>query len=216
MQAHLINLQQSIISLLGDALAGRFTNTSLLQLVDISNSVRVGSIDALANQFQRMYAAASFTGPQMQISIISPVGLERRRTSRQYCLFALYLQNEGEDSRECLMPPTPYEVCPGCRSRVGGSTASPELFSLGASRSGNFWDTICHFRLGRQSEIAIPASFFLKCHLQHPRARDGLILFGCLFCEENGKLCNFTDWCDFARHIDKRHRDHHLEYQYRP
>ncbi|KAH6708841.1 hypothetical protein BKA61DRAFT_738734 [Leptodontidium sp. MPI-SDFR-AT-0119] len=196
MQSHLITLQQSIITLLTEAVTnGRSADQiNLSHLMATSKSVREGSIRTLSDQFQRMSTAGSLTAIT-ELSTKPSVFSERARRYQQYCKYAIKLQKGAA-------PPHPSQLA--CKECAWGAPGYPpgDLLGRPSSIPINTKLSLAQFSISNAKVLLakpspsvtqdkpvvafshtfwtknrdllerrwnIPHRFFLKCHLQIER-----------------------------------------------
>lgn len=212
MQAHLIILQQSIISLLSEALHGQSADQiSLAHLMATSKSVRNGAIQTLREQFQRMSTAANVPA-ESQLSITSNPSISDERSNRnqEYCPAAIQLQNGGElhipGRLRCFDCFWGAKCWPPGDLKPRSHHGFIDLNELTSPLSHSFTKRT---NLLSTKKWHISHRFFFKCHLRVEShiecdAKNFPIRpsFGCFFCERKGKLVNFRTGMTFATHIE--------------
>lgn len=202
LQAQIIALQQTVITVLQDALYNdrQLTRADMAKIVAATNSARDGTIDALRQQQKRLASAESspqraLPAPKRASTVIESDPL--------YCRYSLDLQFIPKKPLAASFAPGGDCRCPGCGLHVDAT--SDDFWMIGKRtpilvRDGNYEKEIMQtreFRLGQR--------FVAKCHTP-----DGE--YACVLCSKHrdqDAICRTVD--SLVNHVGRFHEVSELE-----
>ncbi|KAF2267470.1 hypothetical protein CC78DRAFT_490369 [Lojkania enalia] len=205
LQAQVITLQQTVISVLQDALYnGRtLTRADMAKLVAASNSAREGSLDALR---QQQYRLGGLEGPSLRAlppnrasSIIS----DASSFDTLYCRYALDLQHIPNKPLSAIFALGGDCRCPCCSLRL--DVTADDFWQIGKRtpllvNSNGYEKAVLETR-----EFHLGQRFVIKCHTSSGE-------FACVLCNQNREvdaICRTVE--ALVKHVGKFHGAEELE-----
>ncbi|KAF2742682.1 hypothetical protein M011DRAFT_412111 [Sporormia fimetaria CBS 119925] len=206
LQAQVIALQQTVISVLQDALYNdrQLTRADMAKLVAASNSAREGSIDALRNQQQRLLIDAP---PARPLSIASAPSSRRSSPPRQpaplFCTYAEDLQYSIAKPLAADFAPGGRCFCPHCGIRIPAS--ADDYWAISKRTPITIAENGYEKQVLETRQFFIDQRFVVKCH-----TGDGQ--FACVLCNKNrdvDAICRSVE--SLVKHVGNFHDTSELE-----
>jgi hypothetical protein len=213
LQAQIISLQQTVITVLQDALANdrQLTRADMAKLVAASNSAREGSLKALQDQQARLSSSALNRSPSPQRSIAAaprkPLSIvgggEMQGQDTLYCRYSLDLQYDKSRPLAASMAPGGSCACPACGLRL--DVTGEDFWMIGKRTpltviEGGYKSEVMEtreFRLGQR--------FAVKCHTPEGE-------YACVICSrerDSDAICRNVE--ALVKHVGTYHEVDELE-----
>jgi hypothetical protein len=209
LQAQIIALQQTVITVLQDALNNdrQLTRADMARLVAASNSAREGSLKALQDQQARLSSSYSSRSPSPRRSIASPP----KRSSQSlvdipptlYCRYSLDLQYIPSKPLAASMAPGGSCECPACGLRL--DVTGEDFWMIGKRTPITVIDKGYETDIMETREFRLGQRFAVKCHTP-----DGE--YACVICSNNrdvDAICRNVE--ALVKHVGTYHEVDELE-----
>lgn len=199
LQAQIIALQQTVISVLQDALANdrQLTRTDMSKLIAASNSAREGSLDALRQaQYRLSSGSVRSTSPPHSIAPSRSLALEAP-ADQLFCRYSLDLQHTPNKPLAASFAPGGSCQCPACGVRLDVTASDFWIIGKRMPLSNSHFEETREFRLGQR--------FALKCHTP-----DGE--YACVICSRGrdvDAICRTVE--ALVKHVGGYHEVDELE-----
>lgn len=207
LQAQVIQLQQTVITILQDALYNDrpLSRADMAKLISASNSAREGSIDALRQQQARL--AIEPPQPQRPLSLPptrpASIAAIASNTDPLYCRYSTDLQYIPNKPLAADFAPGGPCRCPACGLRL--PVTSDDFWVIGKRTPLLSTDNRFIRREAIEREFHLGQRFVVKCHTP-----DGM--FACVLCNkhrERDAICKSVD--ALVNHVGKFHDVDELE-----
>ncbi|KZM20208.1 uncharacterized protein EKO05_0001111 [Ascochyta rabiei] len=209
LQAQIIALQQTVITVLQDALYNdrQLTRSDMAKLVAASNSAREGSLRALQDQQQRLSSHSSNRSPSPQRSIAAPP--KRSSTSlvdasdQLFCRYSLDLQYVPNKPLAASMAPGGSCECPACGIRL--DVTGEDFWMIGKRTPLTIIEKGYETDIMETREFCLGQRFAVKCHTP-----DGE--YACVICSKNrdvDAICRNVE--SLVKHVGTYHEVEELE-----
>ncbi|KAF1354160.1 hypothetical protein EJ07DRAFT_133962 [Lizonia empirigonia] len=209
LQAQIIALQQTVITVLQDALYNdrQLTRADMAKLVAASNSAREGSLRALQDQQHRLSGNGSNRSPSPQRSISAPP--KRSSTSlidapgQPYCRYSLDLQYMPNKPLAASMAPGGSCECPACGIRL--DVTGEDFWMIGKRTPIVVVEKGYETDIMETREFRLGQRFAVKCHTP-----DGE--YACVICSRNrdvDAICRNVE--SLVKHVGTYHEADELE-----
>lgn len=209
LQAQIIALQQTVITVLQDALYNdrQLTRADMAKLVAASNSAREGSLRALQDQQHRLSGNGSNRSPSPQRSISAPP--KRSSTSlidapdQLYCRYSLDLQYMPNKPLAASMAPGGSCECPACGTRL--DVTGEDFWMIGKRTPIVVVEKGYETDIMETREFRLGQRFAVKCHTP-----DGE--YACVICSRNREvdaICRNVE--SLVKHVGTYHEVDELE-----
>ncbi|KAJ4315438.1 hypothetical protein N0V94_005940 [Neodidymelliopsis sp. IMI 364377] len=209
LQAQIIALQQTVITVLQDALYNdrQLTRADMAKLIAASNSAREGSMNALREQQQRLSSNSSNRSPSPQRSIAAPP--KRSSTSlidpadQLYCRYSLDLQYMPNKPLAASMAPGGSCECPACGLRL--DVTGEDFWMIGKRTPITIVEKGYETDIMETREFRLGQRFAVKCHTP-----DGE--YACVICSKNrdvDAICRNVE--SLVKHVGTYHEVDELE-----
>jgi hypothetical protein len=209
LQAQIIALQQTVITVLQDALNNdrQLTRADMARLVAASNSAREGSLKALQDQQARLSSSYSSRSPSPRRSIAAPP----KRSSQSlvdipptlYCRYSLDLQYIPSKPLAASMAPGGSCECPACGLRL--DVTGEDFWMIGKRTPITVIDKGYETDIMETREFRLGQRFAVKCHTP-----DGE--YACVICSNNrdvDAICRNVE--ALVKHVGTYHEVDELE-----
>ncbi|KAL1602215.1 hypothetical protein SLS59_004902 [Nothophoma quercina] len=211
LQAQIIALQQTVITVLQDALYSdrQLTRADMAKLVAASNSAREGSLKALQDQQARLSSHASqhSRSPSPQRSIAAPP----KRSSQSlvdtpdtlFCRYSLDLQYVPSKPLAASMAPGGSCECPACGLRL--DVTGDDFWMIGKRTPITVIEQGYKSEVLETREFRLGQRFAVKCHTP-----DGE--YACVICARNrdvDAICRNVE--SLVKHVGTYHEVEELE-----
>ncbi|KAK7963619.1 hypothetical protein PG996_008685 [Apiospora saccharicola] len=220
LQAQIIALQQTVITVLQDALYNgrQLDNADMSKLIAASNAAREGSLDALRQQRQRQTLAIEAPAPAPAVPMPPPaVSFASPRRAKTvlsepeplYCRYSLDLQHVRNKPLARTFAPGGDCRCPGCGIRL--QAEADDFWEIGKrargrpAREGRRGSSSSEAVLLDEREFHVGQRFVVKCHTP-----DGE--FACVLCSrfrDQDVICPTVD--QLINHVGRDHTVDELE-----
>lgn len=209
MQAQIIALQQTVITVLQDALYNdrQLTRADMAKLVAASNSAREGSLRAMQDQQQRLSSSTSNRSPSPQRSISAPPkrsSMSLVDTGDQlYCRYSLDLQYMPTKPLAASMAPGGSCECPACGVRL--DVTGEDFWMIGKRTPLVVIEKGYETDIMETREFRLGQRFAVKCHTP-----DGE--YACVICSRNrdvDAICRNVE--SLVKHVGTYHEVDELE-----
>ncbi|KAJ4332668.1 hypothetical protein N0V87_008228 [Didymella glomerata] len=217
LQAQIISLQQTVITVLQDALANdrQLTRGDMAKLVAASNSAREGSLKALQDQQARLSSSVSNRSPSPQRSIaaarktLSIVGgggggeMQAQGQESLYCRYSLDLQYDKSRPLAASMAPGGSCACPACGLRL--DVTGEDFWMIGKRTPLTVIDGPYKSEILETREFRLGQRFAVKCHTP-----DGE--YACVICSrerDSDAICRNVE--ALVKHVGTYHEVDELE-----
>lgn len=208
LQAQIIALQQTVITVLQDALYNDrpLSRADMSKLIAASNSAREGSLNALREQQQRLSSNSSNRSPSPQRSIAAP---KRSSTSlidapeQLYCRYSLDLQHIPNKPLAASMAPGGSCECPACGLRL--DVTGEDFWMIGKRTPITVIEKGYETDIMETREFRLGQRFAVKCHTP-----DGE--YACVICSKNrdvDAICRNVE--SLVKHVGTYHEVDELE-----
>ncbi|KAJ4338613.1 hypothetical protein N0V95_008014, partial [Ascochyta clinopodiicola] len=209
LQAQIIALQQTVITVLQDALYNdrQLTRADMAKLVAASNSAREGSLRALQDQQHRLSPHSSNRSPSPQRSIAAPP--KRSSTSlidapdQLFCRYSLDLQYIPNKPLAASMAPGGSCECPACGIRL--DVTGEDFWMIGKRTPLTIIEKGYETDIMETREFRLGQRFAVKCHTP-----DGE--YACVICSRNrdvDAICRNVE--SLVKHVGTYHEVEELE-----
>ncbi|KAJ4992829.1 hypothetical protein SVAN01_01533 [Stagonosporopsis vannaccii] len=209
LQAQIIALQQTVITVLQDALYNdrQLSHADMAKLVAASNSAREGSLKALQDQQIRLSSGASNRSGSPQRSIAAPP----KRSSQSlvevpdtlYCRYSLDLQYIPNKPLAASMAPGGSCECPACGLRL--DVTGEDFWMIGKRTPITVVEKGYETDIMETREFRLGQRFAVKCHTP-----DGE--YACVICSRNrdvDAICRNVE--SLVKHVGTYHDVDELE-----
>lgn len=209
LQAQIIALQQTVITVLQDALNSdrQLTRSDMAKLVAASNSAREGSLKALQDQQARLSSGYSSRSPSPRRSIAAPP----KRSSQSlvdfpptlYCRYSLDLQYIPSKPLAASMAPGGSCECPACGLRL--DVTGEDFWMIGKRMPITVIEKGYETEIMETREFRLGQRFAVKCHTP-----DGE--YACVICSNNrdvDAICRNVE--ALVKHVGTYHEVDELE-----
>jgi len=209
LQAQIIALQQTVITVLQDALNSdrQLTRADMAKLVAASNSAREGSLKALQDQQARLSSGYSSRSPSPRRSIAAPP----KRSSQSlvdvpptlYCRYSLDLQYIPNKPLAASMAPGGSCECPACGLRL--DVTGEDFWMIGKRMPITVIEKGYETEIMETREFRLGQRFAVKCHTP-----DGE--YACVICSNNrdvDAICRNVE--ALVKHVGTYHEVDELE-----
>lgn len=219
LQAQIISLQQTVITVLQDALANdrQLTRADMAKLVAASNSAREGSLRALQDQQARLSSSVSNRSPSPHRSIAAPRkslsmidgrgggggGGALQAQDTLYCRYSLDLQYDPSRPLAASMAPGGSCACPACGLRL--DVTGEDFWMIGKRTPLTIVDGGYQSEVLETREFRLGQRFAVKCHTP-----DGE--YACVICSrerDSDAICRNVE--ALVKHVGTFHEADELE-----
>lgn len=210
LQAQIISLQQTVISVLQDALYNdrQLTRADMAKLVTASNSAREGSVEAMRQAQQRLGSnQGSIRAPSPQRSIAAP---PKRESSvvldgpgQLFCRYSLDLQHAQNMPLASTFAPGGSCQCPACG--VFLDVTADDFWMIGKRTPMTIIDQGYETEITETREFRLGQRFVLKCHT--PDGEYACTI--CNKCRDVDAICRTVE--SLVKHVGTYHNVDELE-----
>jgi hypothetical protein len=214
LQAQIISLQQTVISVLQDALYNdrQLTRADMAKLIAASNEARDGSLEALRQAQQRLGGSQASNGSHRSLSPSRSLPPPQRAptaipdgSDQLFCPYALDIQNIQSKPLAASFAPGGSCVCPACGIKI--DVTSEDFWMIGKRTPITVWDKTTGYEseILETREFRLAQRFVVKCHTP-----DGE--YACTICakgEEVDAICRTVE--SLVKHVGTYHEAIELE-----
>ncbi|KAF2001342.1 hypothetical protein P154DRAFT_553651 [Amniculicola lignicola CBS 123094] len=212
LQAQVIQLQQTVINVLQDALYNdrQLTRADMAKLISASNSAREGSISALQQQQRRLAIEGSQSGgsqigspPLRALTAPSSRSSSVISSAPLFCRYALELQFIPNKPLAASFAPGGDCRCPCCNTRIAAT--SDDFWSIGKRTPLLIADGPYEKHILETREFTLGQRFVLKCHTSSGE-------YACIICNRHREvdaICRTVE--GLVNHVGRFHEVAELE-----
>lgn len=209
LQAHIISLQQTVISVLQEALYSDrpLSRTDMARLVAASNCAREGSLEAMRQAQHRLGANQySVRSPSPQHSVASSKREATATTNvpdQLFCRYSLDIQYRPNKPLASTFAPGGACQCPACGAYL--DVTAEDIWTIGKRTPMTIIDKGCETDIMETREFRLGQRFVLKCHLPGGQ-------YACVMCNRGRSvdaICRTAE--NLVKHVGTQHSTEELE-----
>ncbi|EMD63645.1 hypothetical protein GGP41_005710 [Bipolaris sorokiniana] len=214
LQAQIIALQQTVISVLQDALYSdrQLTRTDMAKLINASNEARENSLEALRQAQQRLGGSQVSNGSHRSASPLRSLPPPQRASSavldgpeQLFCPYALDIQRIQNKPLAASFAPGGSCICPACGLQL--DVTSEDFWMIGKRTPITVWDKTTGYEseVFDTREFRLAQRFVVQCHTP-----DGE--YACTICSKGqdvDAICRTVE--SLVKHVGTYHDAAELE-----